>query len=74
MDCRKRSLVSELLVVSAGINKYNFGMGRNSQITGMVVNIAKSKKRDRDRSRVMCGMYGLYHILWSILLCGDCRH
>lgn len=55
MHWRKRSPGSERSVISAGRNKYDFGMGRNSQTTGMVVNLAKSKNAGRDRSRVMWG-------------------
>lgn len=63
MHWRQRSPGSERSVMSAGRNKYDFGMGRNSQTTGMVVNLAKSKNPGRDRSRVMWGLNGLHHIL-----------
>lgn len=53
----ERSPVSERSVISAGINKHDFGMGRTSQLTGMVVKTAECKEVDRDRSRVMGGRY-----------------
>lgn len=56
--------MSECSVLSAGINKYDFGMGRTSQIAGMVVKTAECKEVDRDRSRVMGRVvHGLHHIL-----------
>lgn len=58
--------MSEHSEISAGINKHDFGMGRTSQITGMVVKTAECKEVDRDRSRVMGAggvVHGLHHIL-----------